>query len=68
MEKTITPDKQIDVPRFAKYMAIVVGTIGLSNPVELIKTRMQVSPEHLFRGTITQPYQTITETAKRIIK
>jgi hypothetical protein len=36
-----------------KYMGIVACAIALSNPIELVKTRLQITPELLAKKTIT---------------
>lgn len=46
-------DLEIDVSRYMKYMAIVASAIALSNPIELVKTRLQITPELLAKKTIT---------------
>jgi hypothetical protein len=60
--------KQIDILGYCKYISTAITIIGLSNPIELIKTRMQTSPEHINQGTISKPYLLLSETASRIMK
>ena len=58
----------IDYNRYGKYMAIVTSSIILSNPIELIKTRMQVTQELMHKGTIQEPYTHVTKTFARILQ
>lgn len=59
---------EIDVNRYLRYMGIVSVAIALSNPIELVKTRLQVTPELIVKKTITVPYSTVTNTFQRVIK
>ena len=59
---------EIDVNRYLKYMGIVSVAITLSNPIELVKTRLQISPELIVKKTITVPYSTVTNTFQRVVK
>jgi hypothetical protein len=49
-------------------MGIVAGAIALSNPIELVKTRLQITPELLAKKTITEPYTTVFSTFKRVVR
>lgn len=60
--------KEIDVSRYMKYMGIVACAIALSNPIELVKTRLQISPELLQKKTISQPYTTVINTFQRVVR
>lgn len=58
----------IDVSRYCKYMAIVATALALSNPIELVKTRMQTSSELVAKLAIPTPYTSVTSTFVRVVK
>lgn len=49
-------------------MGIVACAIALSNPIELVKTRLQITPELLAKETITEPYTTVFSTFQRVVR
>jgi hypothetical protein len=51
-----------------KYIGIVTCAITLSNPIELVKTRLQITPELLAKKTITEPYTTVSSTFRRVVR
>ena len=38
--------------------------VAITNPIELVKSRLQTNQEHMERGSITRPYNYISETRK----
>lgn len=68
MSDHVPQHSEIDVNRYLKYMGIVSVAIALSNPIELVKTRLQISPELIVKKTITVPYSTVTNTFQRVVK
>ncbi len=58
----------IDIKKYTKYLSAAVGTLIFGNPIELVKSRIQTSPEHMAKGTIDHPYLSVWETFGRVVK
>jgi hypothetical protein len=63
----IDEGSRIDTKRYLKYMSIITLTLTLSNPIELVKSRIQTSPELIRNNKIQQPYQYVFQTFARVI-
>jgi hypothetical protein len=48
-------------------MSIVALAVTLTNPIELVKSRIQTSPELLVKGSIKTPYVGAFNTLNRVI-
>ena len=68
MNENTPQHSEIDINRYLKYMGIVSVAIALSNPIELVKTRLQISPELIVKKSIAVPYSTVTNTFQRVVK
>lgn len=48
-----------DLKKYLQYLTAAVGTLVIGNPIELVKTRIQTSSEHIAKGSINKPYASI---------
>lgn len=48
-----------DLKKYLQYLTAAVGTLVIGNPIELVKTRIQTSSEHIVKGSINKPYASI---------
>jgi hypothetical protein len=64
---TEAESQPINIIKYLEYMSVVTVAVAVTNPIELVKTRLQTSHEHMLRKSINQPYISAIETTRRIL-